>query len=161
MGTVKITFSHPCDACGGTGEDSSAIDRAAERLFDDLGVPEHQARCYPSWPGNHIVRLVAQRLSDGKCATCVVDAECPVCLGAGSFPDRMPARDAVADAETLYGIAYAEALAERERDAVFCHLYSAREAGRMAIGGARDFAGERGELAARAAFRAVPGLRGE
>lgn len=26
---------------------------------------------------------------------------CPVCLGAGRFPDRMPAADAVADAETL------------------------------------------------------------
>lgn len=64
-----------------------------------------------------------------------VRVACPVCLGAGSFPDRMPARDAVADAETLQTVG--PRIIGREP-------YTVIEAIRFA----------------RAAFRAVPGLRG-
>ena len=76
---------------------------------------------------------------------------CPVCLGAGSISDKMPARDAVADADTLTSclIAYGNAWKARALlnwttwplNSAVIDYYDAIHA-------------------ARAAFRAVPGLRG-
>ena len=79
------------------------------------------------------------------------DRVCLVCLGSGRISDRMPARDAVADAETLTSclIAYGNAWKARALlnwttwplSSVIIDYYDAIHA-------------------ARAAFRAVPGLRG-
>lgn len=63
---------------------------------------------------------------------------CPVCLGEGRFSDRMPIADALADAETLQTVGPRIIGAGRVP-------YTAIEAIRFA----------------RAAFRAVPGLREE
>lgn len=75
----------------------------------------------------------------------------------------MPARDAVADAETLR-LNPSMVIEAGERfwwpgNDVTSLLAEAHWQAYMAINGALDFAQERGELAARAAFRAVPGLR--
>lgn len=76
----------------------------------------------------------------------------------------MPARDAVADAETLRMNAAALRSPERfwySGNDLTPLLAEAHWQAYMALNGALDFTQERGELAARAAFRAVPGLRGE
>jgi hypothetical protein len=78
--------------------------------------------------------------------------QCPVCRGSGRISDRMPVTDAIADAETLLLHAMAGAT-ETAR-----HIVDARELAYMALGGAIDFAAERGQMAARAAVLAVPGL---
>ena len=62
---------------------------------------------------------------------------CLICLGAGRISDRMPVADAMADAETVRRIV--EPYAVTEINGPVVDLYNA---------------------AARAAFRAVPGLRG-
>lgn len=88
-----------------------------------------------------------------------VAMRCAICRGAGSFPDRMPIADAVADATTLWLVSLNiyrdnpepfEAL-ERAR-LLICHA--------IADASVVDPLG-RTKNAARAAFRAVPGLRGE
>jgi len=79
---------------------------------------------------------------------------CPVCLGAGQFPDRMPVADAVADAETLRPwIPYTHWLFTPAVANVI--RYSRGSRGRAA-----EYAAFDAVAAARAAFRAVPGLRG-
>jgi hypothetical protein len=90
---------------------------------------------------------------------------CLVCHGARSLPDRMPAADAMADAETLWLVVRTTEGFSREFNCwtVSQHgvcLRDARDFAYLAINGARDFAFERACNAAHAAFRAVPGLRG-
>jgi hypothetical protein len=88
-------------------------------------------------------------------------ALCPVCLGSGRISDRMPVADALADAETLRALMIdAEHASGRLSD-----VKLAQEAGNDAEAWS---AYERDALAyvyasnaARAAFRAVPGLRGD
>lgn len=88
---LSTPATHPCDACGGRGDNivTTAFGRRARECA-----------------GKHSWSRVA-RSSDRNvwiCSHCQgerVWQRCPVCLGAGSFPDRMPARDALADAETL------------------------------------------------------------
>lgn len=124
--------SHACDACGGSGMSTA------------IGV----------W--------------------CPV--ACPVCLGAGSFPDRMPARDALADAETLRRAHDSEAGNSEscwcvgpsgERHLPCCDLLDAMawasisRIQRSVHGPESDMWHGAIEESARAAFRAVPGLRGE
>jgi len=79
---------------------------------------------------------------------------CPACLGSGQVTDRIPAADAIADAETLrlLALAYFAIPLGDELDRAATHL-SVQECGER-------FASEISYLAARAAFRAVPGLRG-
>ena len=87
-------------------------------------------------------------------------ALCPVCAGKRRISDRMPAADALADAETLRRVwtrrVRARTLvgraAERGLDVVRMRPWLGDEA----VSLAGRFATE----AARAAFRAVPGLRG-
>jgi hypothetical protein len=75
---------------------------------------------------------------------------CPVCAGSGQVEAKPGVRDAVADAETL-----TENVDLRRIALAFRDVLIAREQGLPWFGarGARQ--------AARAAFRAVPGLRGE
>lgn len=70
---------------------------------------------------------------------------CPVCLGSGTISDRMPVADAVADAETLRANNYLDGVSSDCLRAPMSTLWSYIDA--------------RGS--ARAAFRAVPGLREE
>lgn len=77
-----------------------------------------------------------------------------LCEAEGCRTPVMPAADAAADAETLWLLVNAAGPFHAQQA-----QRSARDFGRMAVGGASDFARERGEMAARAAFRAVPGLR--
>ena len=93
-----------------------------------------------------------------------VRVPCNVCLGAGSFPDQMPVADAVADAETLRAVAFDHTEPIRREWTEF----------RLTLWGAEYYGGvsvvwppptisdsvNMSTLAARAAFRAVPGLRG-
>lgn len=131
-------MTHKCATCGGTA-----------------------TRCEP-------------RHDDPLCRECNID--CPVCLGAGSFPDRMPARDAVADAETLRAVV--QTLAKQESDHFATNLlfghpatantrhFDLKEAIVVLADNwngtayAIDVNTKRTISAARAAFRAVPGLRG-
>lgn len=77
-----------------------------------------------------------------------IDYVCPVCLGAGRISDKMSVRDAVADAETL-GTEIAEA-SYLVRTLGLLHKRTGELAAVLYARGA-----------ARAAFRAVPGLRGD
>lgn len=91
-------------------------------------------------------------------------APCQVCLGAGRISDAVTREDSIADAETLRMNAAAFHSPERfwySGNDLTPLLAEAHWQAYMALNGALDFAQERGELAARAAFRAVPGLRGE
>lgn len=94
----------------------------------------------------------------GHAATCWCGAtDCPACLGTGRVVDHIPVADAVADAETLHTYAWdggAEVgdLTPAYLDAAAVDL---REDELL-----DDFAAPIAESAARAAFRAVPGLRG-
>jgi hypothetical protein len=81
--------------------------------------------------------------------------DCPVCLGAGSFPDQMPVADAVADAETLRVL-----LPHRLMLTDLPYLHVRCSADIPAWEDAENTACEWSRSAARAAFRAVPGLRG-
>lgn len=83
---------------------------------------------------------------------CVYDRTnaCPVCLGEGRISDQMPARDALADAETLR-------LNQRTGRAG----YETWAAGSWGLHFQQNGWLGAVELAAHAAFRAVPGLRGE
>jgi len=74
---------------------------------------------------------------------------CPVCLGSGRVSDVIPAQDAVADAEILWW----------EIDHHWRGIISDR-IGRALIQTWPSSAGKYARQAARAAFRAVPGLRG-
>ena len=85
---------------------------------------------------------------------------CPVCLGSGRISDRMPAADAMADAETLLNLSYTEPkdwAAEAWNTGGFIRWYLDRENGICEP----EYLAVVAESAARAAFRAVPGLRGE
>ena len=100
--------SHPCDACGGTGDQK--------------------------WnPGYWAPKL------------------CQVCLGVGWLSDSMPVSDALADAETLRRV--------KGRTGAFDPLREAAEWGEGVLSSTDP--GGCAVYAASAAFRAVPGLRGE
>jgi hypothetical protein len=90
-------------------------------------------------------------------------ATCPVCLGSGRISDRTPAADAIADAETLRFVAAETCggdpyplLTEQAKVAEVCALGEYGYAGNNWHNEAAYWA----LYAARAAFRAVPGLRG-
>lgn len=109
---------------------------------------------------------------DHKCSACdgigmIFDEsrnhpDCQVCLGAGRISDRMPAKDAVADAETLFNAVSSHVMAWAWQDLVFLSYAPqyAAESIHYGMGDPQDGA-ELARLAARAAFRAVSGLRGE
>lgn len=123
--------SHPCAACGGSGR-----------------VP---VSCDSPW---HRAKLCSCNFG--------MDRPCPVCLGAGRISDKMPARDAVADAETLARIA--DSVLGAYEDGIYPFQNShvtARLQGWLAITGAETYSDHRALLAARAAFRACLGLRGD
>lgn len=82
---------------------------------------------------------------------------CPACDGRGWQSDQMPASDAIADAETLR---LARTLAPYQ---TWLALQAAAFCGRSPVlfmDPTSEHAWEIGRDAARAAFRAVPGLRG-
>lgn len=160
-----MTSTHPCDACSGTGSHSLTVAygdvRPGDRIWNRHGYsspighwtevltvtcdgPQHGLTTrdgYKQWGWSH-EGLGVQR-------------SCPVCLGAGRFSDRMPARDALADAETLLS-----ALKVCKHDTVQCYVDGAWASARASAGEIEP-SGMWAERAARAAFRAVPGLRGE
>ena len=81
--------------------------------------------------------------------------KCPTCLGSGRISDRMPVADAMADAETLR-VHTARLLGGGHAWAALQHgVIAERRAWQGKTAEAASFARE----AARAAFRAVPGLR--
>jgi len=92
---------------------------------------------------------------------------CFVCNGSGTLPDQMPVADALADAEMLLAAAFA--LEDRRSRYAYdsglvsrIDLLEAQGEAFRAINPA--WSGEEskhGSMAARAAFRAVPALRGE
>ena len=133
---MSTPATHPCDACGGTGE-AGACGRD-----HGSGCCKLHNGCLCEQPWEWIR---------------VNGASCPVCLGAGRFPDRMPVKDAVADAETLWLVSLN---LYRDNPEPFETLERARLLICHAIADASvvDPLG-RVKNAARAAFRAVPGLR--
>lgn len=119
---------HTCDACGGTGD-----------------ANDYRPACSNDAHG------------DG-CGCGDAPFPCPVCLGEGRFPDRMPVADAMADAETLR-----LALIEHDRLSHGLGMTDCEWVVRDSYARLRNPDGvARCEVAieARAAFRAVPGLRG-
>lgn len=91
---------------------------------------------------------------------------CPVCLGAGRISDQMPARDAECDAETLranqelakWGTRTREALAEIDEWIGHLVVDLFRVQGGLSTSADAVFSAR---LLSRAAFRAVPDLRGK
>lgn len=85
---------------------------------------------------------------------------CPVCLGTGRVEDRIGVEDAVADARTLQGVAW-----DLPKPHISNTLRKARFFGRQVVAeieiGGDWGLGVLAMSAARAAFRAVPALRGE
>lgn len=136
---MSTPATHPCDACDGSG--------AAIWLSNTFWLVEH-----------------IRRKTCSGCQWCDV-GRCPICLGAGSFPDRMPARDALADAETLrlYCLLVVSPETPYDLDALVvadlvldCHMSGLLNDSP----GRREWGHIHAQDAARAAFRAVPGLRG-
>jgi len=84
---------------------------------------------------------------------------CLVCRGSGQVTDRIPVADALADAETLRRIA--ATAPSRKVQWFFDCAWFGTLAGGWAQKGVRAQSAIEGRLAASAAFRAVPGLRGE
>lgn len=179
--TEQGRASHPCAACGGRG-----VLPADGALMHDK--PKGKCVCGHGWgfhgPTGHsycrgTVRAAWKTEGVGaRPCDCgefhpknllqppsayYAPADCPVCLGAGQLSDRMPARDAVADAETLRFIAAASDYSVEFQTWIgspsTLALNRAVMNADMAIHGAVDFSRERGELAAHDAFRVVPGLR--
>jgi len=85
--------------------------------------------------------------------------QCRVCLGSGRISDRMPAADAMADAETLRPLSVdSDHTQLHVADAKLAQEYGNDAAAWMAHESA-DLAATYATVAARAALRAVPGLR--
>jgi hypothetical protein len=140
MALSQSVKDRPCDACGGGG-------------------------CGSPFDWHREIHAARRRLT-GRVGCRV---PCLVCQGAGRISDAMPVKDALADAETLRLNVTSElppgqrwsralgtvskALAEAEWFAVV--------AGGMARKGIRAESAAQAAAAARAAFSAVPGLRGE
>jgi hypothetical protein len=80
--------------------------------------------------------------------------DCPICLGSGQVEAKPSVRDAEADAETLRGMTHTKPATNMTRQGI----------ARAGLGIAFETVHDGPALvqnAARAAFRAVPGLRGE
>lgn len=123
-------MTHPCDACGGFAYLCGGCSGGGRY-----------------WDIRHSCARVA----------------CPVCRGAGRFPDRMPARDAVADAETLRmvcGLIPAGIFGIGTAAAMLREPYTNSWDGPELRDALEYLAPAQARLNARAAFRAVPGLRG-
>lgn len=87
---------------------------------------------------------------------------CTVCLGAGRISDRMPVTDAIADAATFrfYALSYwlhNRHCEDAEMHGACCALHLTTRRRRPCPETAAELATD----AAHAAFRAVPGLKGE
>jgi hypothetical protein len=114
-----------CRACGGTGEPVCSWCSEGIHYTTNFGCTDSA-----HWP----------------------ETACPVCLGSGRVEDRIPASDAVADAETLRLVA----------DGKVATLLRGAENGRRSVAIEYAYHGQGvAKGAARAAFRAVPGLRGD
>lgn len=96
--------------------------------------------------------------------------DCPVCLGSGTISDRMPVADALADAETLHLNAIpsdndectlAQGFGLQARFWIKDSLSKCSRWTGDDYAESQDRAKTKACAAARAAFRAVPGLRGE
>lgn len=132
---ARADASHACDACGGNGY------HVGHEFCTGWREAEHR---------------------------------CPVCRGAGRISDRMPAADALADAETLRLYVAVKQRAEAatinmgepapwtamlyDLNALFCRGLSPAHYG-LSYALEQDYF--MGKARASAAFRAVPGLRGE
>ena len=119
-------LTHPCDACGDTVPVCDLCHEPMLYQEFDADGPCEQWACFCNG-GNYV-------------------EACPVCLGAGSFPDRMPAADALADAETF------------SRNLPWIPFISVD---RSVKHSGVETLYRMSRRAARAAFRAVPGLREE
>lgn len=150
---------HECAGCGGSGPHEYG---KGTRLSSAYTIGRDGKDC-PSYVERGSVAYTAWKR--GRAVRC-----CPVCLGSGRISDRMPVADAVADAETLCGIKAEDGGQERHRGR--CrrwHMTLLGRAQRHGESAASYTKCDHGETsapyfsreAARAAFRAVPGLKGE
>lgn len=135
--------NHACDACGGAGGDHWVVRywHDGQPVFE-LGFSDEATARREQ---DYLDRAGWGRVT---CSPVETPSPCPVCRGAGRISDRMPVADALADAETLrraYGLG--SPLPTRDIEAVI---------GRARINDVRKIT----RACARAAFRAVPGLRG-
>ena len=134
---MSAPASHPCAACGGT-------------------------KVQPGNPFNGALDVAGVHGPRGGWWR-----DCSVCAGAGRLPDRMPAADALADAETLRRISDDIGGPDWSLDhslpqSVWAKLsWKFDNAMYMASEGHDSLAKGWTYDLARAAFRAVPGLRGD
>lgn len=170
---------HECSACGGTGRIVLPV------AYGDVQVGDRVwNRDGYSGPRGHWTEVMSIRCDGPQHGLIVHDGYtqwgfsregvgvsrfCPVCVGAGRISDKMPVSDALADAETLIRFA-ADDPGNNIGDAAM-HARSALAWGLATyVPGRTQGAKTRKRtervrtysvLAARAAFRAVPGLREE
>lgn len=133
--------SHECSACGGTGrQDTDAFGSPHGKRVRIYPGPTIECLCGREWP-------------------CLCAPPCPVCLGSRRCSDVRTARDAMVDAETLRTIA-SQNDAPGAWDAFTAGCAGERVADCLEYG-LDAHASYHARYGARAAFRAVPGLRGE
>lgn len=126
---------HACDACSGSGY--RKVECCAREVGRFSGSVYHARDCNGTRP------------------------HCPVCLGDGRISDVMPASDALADAEML-AQNFPQPWGFYESDLDYAHSNGCRAVSKIVDWSQPvDDAAWWARRAARAAFRAVPGLRGE
>lgn len=131
---------HECSACFGTGEGNAC------------GLDHGAATC-----SAHNCCNCEQTFDDVR----LNGFACPACRGSGHISDRMPAADAMADAETLRRVARAFYRGFAYQHSDIAKAGSLSDAAFLADGCPGTYLGGYwSEQAAKKAFRAVPGLRG-
>lgn len=154
---ARADASHACDACGGAGGDHWVVRywHDGQPVFE-LGFSDEATARREQ---DYLDRAGWGRVT---CSPVETPSPCPVCRGAGRISDRMPAADALADAETLRLLWHERAegfnLPDRFRveHQTVALFWQAGSLGHYIPHECADSARD----AARAAFRAVPGLRG-
>lgn len=150
---ARADASHACDACGGAGGDHWVVRywHDGQPVFE-LGFSDEATARREQ---DYLDRAGWGRVT---CSPVETPSPCPVCRGAGRISDRMPAADAVADAETLR-----LALKITKSGNPDCYVKGGFAVAALVHPGVvhqLDAAVPYAIEAARAAFRAVPGLRG-
>lgn len=146
-------MTRPCMACDGTGGACAQCCHPALD-HDDYG-------CY--WSYNAEGRLSPAGEEFDYCGCEQPVSDCGACGGSGRISERIPARDAELDAETLvlesrrWALGQDSASYVRSAQGSGTCLLDELEIG-LAVNG--DLPASLASGAARAAFRAVPGLRG-
>jgi len=161
--------SHECGACGGSGEEiETAFPYDAPILNHHSGFPcpvclgsgrisdvipdAHTCDACEGYGEIHRIDIPALMVPWSTAET----IQCYVCKGVGRLSDRMPARDAIADAQTLAYFATTPRATRGVRRELDLALNEAAYETHRAVKHGEPFY----RLIGRAAFRAVPGLRG-